>query len=133
MFDEINNERQEELQETLDKLLSKVPEIKFAVLSSIKGLPICHSPDPTPGDMDPLMISGFAASQISLAEKLLGGLGQSTLSRSYHELEDGIFVSATAGTKAILSIFSAKNVKLGLIFMDVKNSGDRMGKILESE
>ncbi|MHA2113127.1 MAG: roadblock/LC7 domain-containing protein [Candidatus Hodarchaeales archaeon] len=56
--------------------------------------------------------------------------GKGEMTRILVEGKDGYMISVQAGTKAVLTASASSSVKLGLIFLDMKQAAQKIGEIL---
>jgi predicted regulator of Ras-like GTPase activity (Roadblock/LC7/MglB family) len=52
------------------------------------------------------------------------------MTRILVEGKDGYLISVQSGTKAVLTASASSSVKLGLIFLDMKQAAQKIGEIL---
>ncbi|MHA2319915.1 MAG: roadblock/LC7 domain-containing protein [Candidatus Hodarchaeales archaeon] len=116
--------------EVLEKFVSKLPAIDFASVVSLEGLPISSWPPSLPGDLDDVRIAAMTAAILSLGERAVMETGKGEMTRILVEGKDGYMISVQAGTKAVLTASASSSVKLGLIFLDMKQAAQKIGEIL---
>ncbi|MHA2279214.1 MAG: roadblock/LC7 domain-containing protein [Candidatus Kariarchaeaceae archaeon] len=119
-----------DLQLVLEKFVSKLPAIDFASVVSLEGLPISSWPPSLPGDLDDVRIAAMTAAILSLGERAVMETGKGEMTRILVEGKDGYMISVQAGTKAVLTASASSSVKLGLIFLDMKQAAQKVGEIL---
>jgi predicted regulator of Ras-like GTPase activity (Roadblock/LC7/MglB family) len=119
-----------ELVEVLEKFVSKLPAIDFASVVSLEGLPISSWPSKLPGDLDDVRIAAMTAAILSLGERAVMETGKGEMTRILVEGKDGYLISVQSGTKAVLTASASSSVKLGLIFLDMKQAAQKIGDIL---
>ncbi len=119
-----------EIVQILESFVSKLPAIDFASVVSLEGLPISSFPASLPGDLDDVRIAAMTAAILSLGERAVMETGKGEMTRILVEGKDGYLISVQTGTKAVLTASANRSVKLGLIFLDMKQAAQKVGEIL---
>lgn len=119
-----------EIVQILESFVSKLPAIDFASVVSLEGLPISSFPASLPGDLDDVRIAAMTAAILSLGERAVMETGKGEMTRILVEGKDGHLISVLSGTKAVLTASANRSVKLGLIFLDMKQAAQKIGEIL---
>ena len=119
-----------ELTEILESFVSKLPAIDFASVVSLEGLPISSFPAILPGGLDDVRVAAMTAAILSLGERAVMETGKGEMTRILVEGDSGYLISVQAGTKAVLTSSASRSVKLGLIFLDMKQAAKKVGEIL---
>lgn len=115
----------------IQDFMEKLSGVKFGAVVSIEGLPIAHYPQTLPGDLDETRIAAMTAAILSLGERAMMETGQGELVRISVEGNDGYLVSVSAGSRAVLTVSANRDLKLGLIFHDLKEAARLIAEILE--
>jgi predicted regulator of Ras-like GTPase activity (Roadblock/LC7/MglB family) len=118
-----------EITEVLEAFVSKLPSVDFASVVSLEGLPISSWPPTLPQGLDDVRIAAMTAAILSLGERAVMETGKGEMSRITVEGDSGVLISVQSGSKAVLTA-SASNVKLGLIYLDMKQAAEKIGEIL---
>ena len=119
-----------EIVQILESFVSKLPAIDFASVVSLEGLPISSFPPTLPGDLDDVRIAAMTAAILSLGERAVMETGKGEMTRILVEGKDGYLISVQSGSKAVLTASANRSVKLGLIFLDMKQAAQKIGEIL---
>lgn len=127
---EADTEIHKEINEVLEAFVSKLPAIDFASVVSLEGLPISSWPPTLPSGLDDVRIAAMTAAILSLGERAVMECGKGELNRILTEGDDGYIISVQSGTKAVLTAAAGRSVKLGLIFLDMKQAAQKIAKIL---
>lgn len=126
---EADTQAHKEIAEVLEAFVSKLPAVDFASVVSLEGLPISSWPPTLPSGLDDVRVAAMTAAILSLGERAVMETGKGEMTRIAVEGDKGVLISVQAGTKAVLTA-SASDVKLGLIFLDMKQAAKRIGEIL---
>ncbi len=127
---EADTEIHKEINEVLEAFVSKLPAIDFASVVSLEGLPISSWPPTLPQGLDDVRIAAMTAAILSLGERAVMECGKGELNRILTEGDSGYIISVQSGTKAVLTASASRSVKLGLIFLDMKQAAQKIAKIL---
>lgn len=117
------------LEEILKELESSIPEIEAAAIVSAEGLPIASA---LPRDVDETRVAAMTAAMLSLGERAAFELGKGELEQVFVRGVQGYIISMAAGPEknAVLTVSATENVKLGLIFLDMKRTVEKIEKVL---
>ena len=126
---EADTQAHKEIAEVLEAFVSKLPAVDFASVVSLEGLPISSWPPTLPSGLDDVRIAAMTAAILSLGERAVMETGKGEMTRIAVEGDKGVLISVQTGTKAVLTA-SASDVKLGLIFLDMKQAAKKIGEIL---
>ena len=127
MYDISFDDRTAELNEILEDLMRGVEEIEACSIVSIEGLPICSK---MPEEYDDTIVAAMTAAMLSLGDKIASSLTRGTLKKVSVEGENGHIISQYAGSNAVLTISTSKEVKLGLVFMELGSATNKIGELL---
>lgn len=126
-------DKNEELNKALEKLVMRLQGlIEIAAVVTLEGLPITHYPEKLPADVDSTRIAAMTAALLSLGERAMMEVGQGVLTRIFVEGETGYLMSVQAGSKAVLTVAAKNDLKLGLLFHDMKKTARSLGEILDN-
>ena len=117
----------ETLDDLLQNLLASIPDIVAAAIVSPEGLPIAAS---LPTGTDETRIAAMTAAILSLGDRASTELGKGMLEQIFVRGEDGYILVMAAGSEAVLTLSTTKDIKLGLIFLDAKRTCDKIVKLL---
>ena len=121
-------EKQGKLMEFLKDLESSIPEIEAAAIVSAEGLPIASA---LPRDVDETRVAAMTAAMLSLGERAAQELMKGELLQVLIKGTDGYLISISCGENAVLTVSASNNVKLGLIFLDMKRTAEKIRNELE--
>lgn len=119
--------KSETLEGILKDLEASVPEIQAAAIVSVEGLPIAAQ---LPPDVDETRVAAMTAAMLSLGERAAQELGKGELEQVFISGKDGYILVTSAGPNAVLTVSTTKNVKLGLIFLDMRRSAQRIAELI---
>lgn len=119
-----------EITDVLESFVSKLPAIDFASVVSLEGLPISSWPPTLPQGLDDVRIAAMTAAILSLGERAVMECGKGEMTRILVEGDSGYLISVQSGSKAVLTASANRSVKLGLIFLDMKQAAKKIGEIL---
>lgn len=114
------------LDDLLKKLLGAIPEIKAVAIVSAEGLPIASA---LPQGVDETKIAAMTAALLSLSEKAIIEMRKGDFDQLYIKGSEGYLLVMQAGPNAVLTVSTTKDVRLGLILLDL---GRHLGKIWRS-
>jgi predicted regulator of Ras-like GTPase activity (Roadblock/LC7/MglB family) len=123
-----SGDKPEKLTKILKDLESSIPEIEAAAIVSAEGLPIASA---LPRDVDEARVAAMTAAMLSLGERAAAELMKGELEQVMIRGTEGYLISMAAGENAVLTVSASKNVKLGLIFLDMKRTVAKIVKELE--
>ena len=127
---ETDTQVHKEISEVLEAFVSKLPAIDFASVVSLEGLPISSWPPTLPSGLDDVRVAAMTAAILSLGERAVMETGKGEMTRILVEGDSGYLISVQAGTKAVLTTSASRSVKLGLIFLDMKQTAKKISEIL---
>ena len=118
------------LEEILKELESSIPEIEAAAIVSAEGLPIASA---LPRDVDETRVAAMTAAMLSLGERAAFELGKGELEQVFIRGQKGYIISMAAGEEknVVLTVSATENVKLGLIFLDMKRTVKKIEGVLK--
>jgi predicted regulator of Ras-like GTPase activity (Roadblock/LC7/MglB family) len=125
MNEEINE--MDELRAVLKKLLRSNPEITFAIITSLEGLPILSI---LPDDFNEFILSATVATMFSLSERAV-------MEMKIDEFEDLLirgnkgYIFVCNAELAVLSVSTTKYAKIGIIFHECERAARNIADILK--
>lgn len=117
----------EDLEEILKNLTANIPEILATAVVSVEGLPIASM---MPQEIDDTHIAAITAAMLSLGERAALELNKGPMEQILVRGEQGNILVMGAGSNAVLTVSTTKDVKLGLIFLDCKRACEKISKIV---
>lgn len=111
----------------MEELDANVPAIEAVAVVSIEGLPIESK---LPANIDETRVAAMTAAMLSLGERASLEVGKGELERIFVESRDGFIILMDAGPNAVLFVSAKKDVKLGLIFLDMKRAASQIAENL---
>jgi hypothetical protein len=115
------------LQQALEDLNGSTADIEASALISTDGLMIASA---LPNGMDEDRIGAMSAALLSLGERTAKELARGGLERVLVHGERGYVIMSAAGPEAVLTVLAKANAKLGLIFLDIKRTAEKLSKLL---
>jgi len=105
------------LTEMIQKFVSTTPGIEGAALVTPDGLPLSSV---LPSQMDEERTAAMSAAMLSLGERIGHELSRGLVERILVQGEKGYSVMVACGEEAVLLILASKEVKQGLLFLEIK-------------
>jgi uncharacterized protein len=109
--------RTEKMQEILRSLRAASPDIIGAAVISIDGFVVASV---LPSEVDEELVSGMAAAMLGVGERISAELMNATMEQTYVRSDKGYVVLNAVGGDSVLVVLTTKDVKLGLVFLEVK-------------
>ncbi len=103
------------------------PEIVAGAIMSVQGLPIASA---LPRTANEGIVSAMAAALTSVSIRACEELGRGIMKRLLVEGNNGMFICQTAGQNSILTVLTAQEAKLGMVYLDLDKYTKRIGDIL---
>jgi uncharacterized protein len=119
--------RSEKMQDVLRGLRGASPDIIGAAVVSIDGFIIASV---LPNEIDEELVSGMAAAMLGVGERISAELMASTMEQTYVRSEKGYVILNAVGADSVLVVLTAKEAKLGLVFIEVKRRCAELSKIV---
>lgn len=119
--------RVEELNKILRNLQSGTPDIEASALISEDGLMVASA---LPQHVEELRVAGMSSTLLSLGTRAAHELERGKLQQVLIRGENGYAVMVTAAPGTMLLVLTARDAKLGLIFLDMGRAVDQIKKIL---
>ncbi|HDI10395.1 MAG TPA: hypothetical protein ENF65_01465 [Euryarchaeota archaeon] len=115
------------IQEVLEEFRNTVPGVEGACLVSGDGLMIASA---LPAGIEEDRVAAMAAAILSLGERVTGELNRGAFGEVYVRGDKGYVVISEVGKEAVLVTIASKDVKLGLLFLDMRRAADRIKEVL---
>ena len=119
----------EKLEAELKDLLRNNREIKFAIITSIEGIPIFSL---IPRKYNNPKIAAMIASIRSISEMAVEDMKIGIFEEIYVKGIDG-YIFILDAEEAILAVSTTKKAQMGLVLFECKNALDKIAKILRKE
>lgn len=119
--------RSEALTGALAELLDASPDVEAAALVSLDGLAMASV---LPDTMQEDRVAAMSAAILGLGERAAAELGRGPLNQVFVEGESGYVFLMAAGGKAVLTALATRDVKIGLIFYDMRHVAAKIASIL---
>lgn len=106
------------LTEIIQKFVTATPDIQGSALVTPDGLPLASV---LPQDMDEERTAAMSAAMLSLGERIGRELSRGAIDRIVVEGEKGYGVMVSCGDDAVLLVLASKEIKQGILFLEIKN------------
>jgi len=121
---------QEDLTKTLKEIVSEHREIEGIAIVSIEGLPITSY---LPSGIDEVVISAITATMLSVGEKANLQLNKGFLRRVILEGDNGYIIVTSIDENTLLTVFTSKRMKIGLIFLAIQKAIEKIKPVMEKQ
>jgi uncharacterized protein len=101
----------------LSNFVSRTPDIQGASVVTPDGLPLLSS---LAGHLDEERVAAMSAAMLSLGERIAAELVRGNVDRIAVEGADGYGILMSCGEEAVLLVLANKNVKQGILMLEVK-------------
>jgi predicted regulator of Ras-like GTPase activity (Roadblock/LC7/MglB family) len=125
-----SHSRSARLDQVLQDLLGRAPELQAASVVSFDGLPMASA---LPSGMDEDRVAAMSAALLSLGERAAENFGRGALSQVYVEGENGTVFLVSADDEAVLVAVGAKGAKVGLLMFEVRRSAQSVADALRAD
>ncbi len=119
--------RIDELNKSLQNLLSSSGDIEGAAIVSEDGLIIASA---LQQGTEEGRVAAMSSAMLSIGDRIGMELKRGKLEQVYVKGEEGYVVLMHAGAHAVLVVLARKEAKLGLLFLDMKQTSEDIKKIL---
>lgn len=119
--------RTEKLVSVLKDLHGSTPDIEASALVSVDGLMIASA---LPRDVEEDRVAAMAAAMLSLGERSAAELARGDLEQVYVKGKEGYVLLIAVGEEAVLTGLARKDAKLGLVFLDMNRTADKLATII---
>ena len=117
----------ENLDSILVKLINTIPEVQAATIVSVEGEVIATV---LPQDVDGITIAVMTAALLSLAESAINLIKSGEFEQLFIQGKDGYLLVLPAGLKAVLSVSTTRDVRIGLIFLDCLQTAEKIANLI---
>ena len=119
--------RTENIVRLLKELQGSTPDIGASAVVSLDGLIMASA---LPSDVEEERVAAMSAALLSLGERTTEELRNGHFEQLFIKGDDGYVVLMNAGSEAVLTVLAGKNAKLGLLFLDMKRSAQKIGELI---
>jgi len=108
-------------------LLKQNSGLKAARIVSTEGMPIASA---LPEGVDETKIAAMTAALLSLAKMSVIEMKKGEFDQLYVKGTDGYLLVMQAGPNAVLTVSTTKDVRLGLMFLDIKRTCEKIAGLI---
>lgn len=119
--------RTEVLTELLKEFKSSSADVEASAVVSVDGLVIASE---LPRDVEEDRVAAMSAAMLSLGERTSKELMKGSLEQVFVKGQDGYILLMGAGEEAVLTALARKDAKLGLVFLDMKRTADKISSVI---
>jgi len=119
--------RSKQMVEELKKLQISSPDIQASAVVSVDGLIIASA---LPGSVEEDRVSAMSAAMLSLGERISMELKRGGLDQVYIRGKDGYVMLTAVGCEAVLTVMANSDAKLGLIFLDISRTAEKLAELI---
>jgi predicted regulator of Ras-like GTPase activity (Roadblock/LC7/MglB family) len=105
------------MNDIFDRLFRANPKVKAAMIVSTEGLPVVSA---LPRGIDETKMAAMTAAMLSLAKRSVIEMEKGDFEQMYIRGNEGYLLILQAGPDTVLTISTTKDVRLGLLFLDLK-------------
>lgn len=116
-----------QIKQILHLLEINTPGIEASAIVSLQGLPIVSA---MPAGINDDVVAAMTAAVLSVGEKTLQELRKGKLVKILVEGEEGYIIMTTIGRNAILTVLAKHSANLGLIFLMMKQTAQKIENLL---
>jgi len=119
--------RTEILKEHLKEFKSSSADVQASAVVSTDGLIIASE---LPQDVEEDRVAAMSAAMLSLGERTSKELMKGSLEQVFVKGQDGYILLMGAGEDAVLTALAKKDAKLGLVFLDMKRTAEKISEVI---
>lgn len=119
--------RTEQLVDRLRSLQMSTPNVEASALVSADGLIIASA---LPSGAEEDRVSAMSAAMLSLGDRIASELGRGTLSQIFVKGDQGYVILMSVGAEAVLTVLADREIKLGLVFLDMRRAAQDLAGLL---
>jgi len=116
-----------QIKQILQLLEINTPGVEASAIVSLQGLPIVSA---MPAGVNDDVVAAMTAAVLSVGEKALQELQKGKLVKILIEGEKGYIIMTTVGQNAILTVLAKHSSNLGLIFLTMKQTAQKIAALL---
>lgn len=113
--------------EELKKLQISSPDIQASAVVSVDGLIMASA---LPANVEEDRVSAMSAAMLSLGERISMELKRGELDQVYIRGKEGYVMLTSVGSDAVLTVMANANAKLGLIFLDINRTAEKLADLI---
>lgn len=117
----------EQIKQILQLLEINTPGVEASAIVSLQGLPIVSA---MPAGVNDDVVAAMTAAVLSVGEKALEELQKGKLIKILIEGEKGYIIMTAVGQNAILTVLAKHSSNLGLIFLTMKQTAQKIANLL---
>lgn len=121
------NSRSEKIQDVLRSLRASSPDIAGSAIVSTDGFIIASL---LPAEIDEELVSGMGAALLGVGERIAVELVGGSMEQTYVRGKQGYVILNAVGQDALLIVLTTAEVRLGLVFLDIKRRVAELAKLL---
>lgn len=119
--------RSEKIQDVLRSLRAASPDVVGAAVVSTDGFIVGAL---LPSEIDEELVSGMASAFVGAAERIAMELAGGGMEQTYVKGRQGHVILSAVGEDALLIVLTTAQVRLGLVFLDIKRRIADLVKLL---
>lgn len=119
--------KQQQLLATLKNLNGAIPELRGALIATMDGLPISQTFNDT---TDANRVAAMAATALGLAKRINDTVGTGDFTEMSVSGVNGQVLIYSVGKKGVLAVVTPKDMNLGLLYMEVRDTANTIASIL---
>lgn len=119
--------RIDDLNKALEELQSSSGDIEACAVVSEDGLIIASL---LPQGIEESRVAAMCAAMVSMGDRSANELKRGNLEQLFVKGDNGYLITMHSGQHAVLVALSRKDTKLGLVFLDLSRTADKIKKIL---
>jgi len=116
-----------ELLECINELRFRSIGIVDVAVVSLEGLPLVSL---VLERVEETRFAAMTAAMVSLGERVAVELNKGLMKKIFVEGDHGYIISMQAGENAVLTVSATMDTKLGLLFLDMQRTTEKVAKIL---
>ena len=117
----------QKIDDILKKFIIANPEVKAAAIISVEGLPIASA---LPQSVDETKFAAMTATLLSLSERAIIEMGKGDFEQLYIKGSEGYLIVMQAGSNAVFTVSTTKNVGRGLILLECRRICEKIANLL---
>lgn len=114
----------------IDDISGLPPEVTGIIFVTLEGLPIASI---LPERVDEIKVAGMVAALFSLSKGSVTEMEKGEFSQLFICSSDGYILIIPVERNTILAIFTTKNVRLGLVLLEVERISEKLKQILDNK
>ncbi|MBB6099166.1 hypothetical protein HNR42_002602 [Deinobacterium chartae] len=119
--------KQAQLQASLERLRSALPELRGALIATTDGLSIAHA---LGANVEPSRMSAMAATALGLGKRITSALSAGHMTETSVTGTDGQVFIYAAGEAGVLAILAPHGTNVGLIHLEARDVAREIAALL---